>query len=87
MAPLRDYHAAIDEIIIKYNGTLERYAVEQHMSINGKFLRMTPPPGLRDVLGNSLGLVRTVGRRSLVPPPLRDRDGHTQMAGQDRILG
>ena len=26
MALLRDYHAAIDEIIIKYNGTLERYA-------------------------------------------------------------
>ena len=24
--PLRDYHAAIGEIIIKYNGTLERYA-------------------------------------------------------------
>jgi hypothetical protein len=27
MALLRDYHAAIGEIIIKYNGTLERYAV------------------------------------------------------------
>ena len=26
MALLRDYHAAIGEIIIKYNGTLERYA-------------------------------------------------------------
>ena len=27
MAPLRDYHAAIGEIIIKYNGTLERMPV------------------------------------------------------------
>ena len=26
MALLRDYHAAIGEIIIKYDGTLERYA-------------------------------------------------------------
>jgi adenylate cyclase len=26
MALLRNYHAAIGEIIIKYNGTLERYA-------------------------------------------------------------
>ena len=26
MALLRDYHAAIGEIVIKYNGTLERYA-------------------------------------------------------------
>jgi class 3 adenylate cyclase len=26
MALLRDYHAAIGEIIINYNGTLERYA-------------------------------------------------------------
>jgi hypothetical protein len=26
MALLRDYHAAIGETIIKYNGTLERYA-------------------------------------------------------------
>jgi adenylate cyclase len=26
MALLRDYHASIGEIIIKYNGTLERYA-------------------------------------------------------------
>ena len=26
MALLRDYHAAIGEIIIRYNGTLERYA-------------------------------------------------------------
>ena len=26
MALLRDYHATIGEIIIKYNGTLERYA-------------------------------------------------------------
>ena len=33
MALLRDYHAAIGEIIIKYNGTLERYAGEGVMVI------------------------------------------------------
>ena len=33
MALLRDYHAAIGEIIIKYNGTLERYARDGVMVI------------------------------------------------------
>ena len=33
MALLRDYHAAIGEIIIKYNGTLERYAGDGVMVI------------------------------------------------------
>ena len=33
MALLRDYHAAIGEIIIKYNGTLERYAGDGVMII------------------------------------------------------
>ena len=33
MALLRDYHAAIGEIIIKYNGTLERYAGERDGSL------------------------------------------------------
>jgi adenylate cyclase len=33
MAFLRDYHAAIGEIIIKYNGTLERYAGDGVMVI------------------------------------------------------
>ena len=33
MAPLRDYHAAIGEIIIKYSGTLERYAGDGVMVI------------------------------------------------------
>ena len=33
MALLRDYHAAIGEIIIKYNGTLERYAGDGIMVI------------------------------------------------------
>jgi GAF domain/Adenylate and Guanylate cyclase catalytic domain len=34
MALLRDYHAAIGEIIIKYNGTLERYAGDGVMVID-----------------------------------------------------
>jgi adenylate cyclase len=34
MALLPDYHAAIGEIIIKYNGTLERYAGEGVMVVN-----------------------------------------------------
>ena len=33
MALLRDYHGALGEIIIKYNGTLERYAGEGVMVI------------------------------------------------------
>src|SRR6202041_346283 len=33
MALLRDYHAAIGEIIIKYSGTLERYAGDGAMVI------------------------------------------------------
>jgi class 3 adenylate cyclase len=33
MALLRDYHAAIGEIIIKYSGTLERYAGDGVMVI------------------------------------------------------
>jgi class 3 adenylate cyclase len=33
MALLRDYHAAIGEFIIKYNGTLERYAGDGVMVI------------------------------------------------------
>ena len=33
MALLRDYHAAIGEIIIKYNGTLERYAGDAVMVV------------------------------------------------------
>jgi adenylate cyclase len=33
MALLRDYHAAIGEIVIKYNGTLERYAGDGIMVI------------------------------------------------------
>src|SRR4029077_6989891 len=33
MALLRDYHAAIGEIIIKYNGTLERYAGDGFMVV------------------------------------------------------
>src|SRR5262249_2802468 len=33
MALLRDYHAAIGEIVIKYNGTLERYAGDGVMVI------------------------------------------------------
>jgi hypothetical protein len=48
MALLRDYHAAIGEIIIKYNGTLERYAGDGVMVVfNDGDLE---PPGARDWL-------------------------------------
>ena len=33
MALLRDYHAAIGELVIKYSGTLERYAGDGVMVI------------------------------------------------------
>jgi GAF domain-containing protein len=42
MALLRDYHAAIGEIIIKYNGTLERYAGDGVMVVFND-----PVPGSR----------------------------------------
>jgi class 3 adenylate cyclase len=47
MALLRDYHAAIGEIIIKYNGTLERYAGDGVMVV---FNDSVENPALQAVL-------------------------------------
>jgi class 3 adenylate cyclase len=59
MALLRDYHAAIGEIIIKYNGTLERYAGDGVMVVFNDPVPVENPPlqavlmalELRDALG------------------------------------
>ena len=48
MALLRDYHAAIGEIIIKYSGTLERYAGDGVMVIFNDPVPV-PDPALRAV--------------------------------------
>ena len=60
MALLRDYHAAIGEIIIKYNGTLERYAGDGVMVVfndpvpveNPAFQAVLMALELRDALGS-----------------------------------
>jgi adenylate cyclase len=60
MALLRDYHAAIGEIIIKYNGTLERYAGDGVMVVFNDPVPVENPPlqavlmalELREVLGS-----------------------------------
>src|SRR5262249_31591767 len=44
MALLRDYHAAIGEIIIKYNGTLERYAGDGVMVVFNDPVPVENPP-------------------------------------------
>jgi class 3 adenylate cyclase len=46
MALLRDYHAAIGEIIIKYSGTLERYAGDGVMVIFNDPVPVENPAGL-----------------------------------------
>ncbi len=59
MALLRDYHAAIGEIIIKYNGTLERYAGDGVMVIfndpvpveNPALQAVLMAPEVRDAIG------------------------------------
>ena len=53
MALLRDYHAAIGEIIIKYNGTLERYAGDGVMVIFNDPVPVENP-ALQAVLNGSL---------------------------------
>jgi adenylate cyclase len=50
MALLRDYHAAIGEIIIKYNGTLERYAGDGVMVVFNDPVPVENP-ALQAVLG------------------------------------
>src|SRR5215831_8368554 len=54
MALLRDYHAAIGEIIIKYNGTLERYAGDGVMVVFNDPVPVENPP-LQAVIGALTG--------------------------------
>jgi adenylate cyclase len=59
MALLRDYHAAIGEIVIKYGGTLERYAGDGVMVVFNDPVPVQNPPlqavlmalEMRDALG------------------------------------
>jgi class 3 adenylate cyclase/putative methionine-R-sulfoxide reductase with GAF domain len=69
MALLRDYHAAIGEIIIKYNGTLERYAGDGVMVVFNDPVPVENPAlqavlmalELRDALGALTGKWRRFG--------------------------
>ena len=69
MALLRDYHAAIGELVIRYSGTLERYAGDGVMVVFNDPVPVENP-ALQAVqmaleLRNALGAFR-----SLPPPPL-----------------
>ena len=72
MALLRDYHAAIGEIIIKYNGTLERYAGDGVMVVFNDPVPVENPAlqavlmalELRDALG---ALINSLEVRQHVP--------------------
>jgi GAF domain-containing protein len=57
MALLRDYHAAIGEIIVKHSGTLERYAGDGVMVIfnDPVPIEKTRAPGCADGTGNARG--------------------------------
>jgi class 3 adenylate cyclase len=69
MALLRDYHAAIGEIIIKYNGTLERYAGDGVMVVFNDPVPVENPAlqavlmalELREAIGNLTGRWRRFG--------------------------
>ena len=71
MALLRDYHAAIGEIIIKYNGTLERYAGDGVMVVFNDPVPVENPAlqavlmalEVRDAIGALDGNVASVGAR------------------------
>jgi len=74
MALLRDYHAAIGEIIIKYNGTLERYAGDGVMVVfNDSVEKHFAPVGLSH--GPRLTLGRPLVRRNIggCQTPVRPR--------------
>jgi class 3 adenylate cyclase len=67
MALLRDYHAAIGQIVIKYNGTLERYAGDGVMVIFNDPVPVENPP-LQAVLmalevRNAIGSLTETWRR------------------------
>jgi GAF domain-containing protein len=69
MALLRDYHAAIGEIIIKYNGTLERYAGDGVMVVFNDPVPVENPPlqavlmalEVRDAIGSLTETWRRLG--------------------------
>ena len=69
MALLRDYHAAIGEIIIKYNGTLERYAGDGVMVVFNDPVPVDNPPlqavqmalEMREAIGRLTGKWRELG--------------------------
>jgi adenylate cyclase len=69
MTLLRDYHAAIGEIIIKYNGTLERYAGDGVMVVFNDPVPVENPPlqavlmalELREAIGALTGRWRRFG--------------------------
>jgi adenylate cyclase len=71
MALLRDYHAAIGEIIIKYNGTLERYAGDGVMVVFNDPVPVENPAlqavlmalEVRDAIGSPNRNVASLGAR------------------------
>ena len=72
MALLRDYHAAIGEIIIKYNGTLERYAGDGVMVVFNDPVPVENP-ALQAVL-MALELRDALGALTANVEPARARD-------------
>jgi class 3 adenylate cyclase len=83
MTLLRDYHAAIGEIIIKYSGTLERYAGDGVMVV----FNDPVPPGGGDLEAMLLGTAR--GVRRLVGGADAAAAGHVevQLAGRTHDEG
>jgi class 3 adenylate cyclase/putative methionine-R-sulfoxide reductase with GAF domain len=69
MALLRDYHAAIGEIVIKYSGTLERYAGDGVMVVFNDPVPVQNPPlqavlmalEMRDAIGALTDMRRRLG--------------------------
>jgi adenylate cyclase len=98
MALLRDYHAAVGEIIIKYNGTLERYAGDGVMVVFNDPVPLENPAlqavlmalELRDAIGaltatwSRLGHEIGFGIRHCAR--LRDARNH-RLRGQVRLCG
>ena len=80
MALLREYHAAIGEIIIKYSGTLERYAGDGVMVVFNDPVPVENP-ALQAVL-MALELRDALGAltRHVEPPRARDWFRHRNCA-------
>jgi hypothetical protein len=92
MALLRDYHAAIGEIIIKYNGTLERYAGDGVMVVFNDPVPVENPAlqavlmalEVRDAIGALTETWRRWGARHWLRHRHRARFRH---AGHHRLRG